>query len=391
MKGKEPLSCISCGLREGVTSPKIAPYGAGRKGILIIGEAPGAVEDKKGLPWQGRTGRMLENTLSKVGIDLFMDCVSVNAVNCRPPINRAPKPFEIDCCRAVMVADTIEEFKPKVIILLGTISLQSFLAPRWPTDLGGISKWRGFVIPDQDCKCFVVPTYHPSFISRIDSREADTVWRQDLAKAAEAAETPFPQFSQPNIRYLQDLSILDQYKEVPEIAFDYETTGLKSHAPGHRIICASVAINESLVYAFMMPPTKAERRPFTNLLINNSVGKMAHNMKFEDAWTNNRLRVQIQNWQWDSMLAAHVIDNRAGVTGLKFQTYVNFGVVDYASGITPYLRSDGSGNGFNKIYKLLDEENGVERLLKYCALDSHYEYLLAKKQMKELDYQYLPF
>ena len=61
------------------------------KGILIIGEAPGQVEDRKGLPWQGGTGRLLKRTLEKQGIDLFEDCICVNAVNCRPPKNRAPK------------------------------------------------------------------------------------------------------------------------------------------------------------------------------------------------------------------------------------------------------------------------------------------------------------
>lgn len=388
---KKPLNCFSCGLREGCDSPKMAPYGNGKKGILVIGEAPGVVEDRKGLPWQGRTGRLLQRTMHKLGVDLFEDCVCINAINCRPPNNRTPKPFEIDCCREVLVQKTIDSMKPHVIILLGSVAVQSFIGPRWPTDLGGIMKWRGFRIPDQDYGCWVVPTFHPSYVYRIESREANTIWEQDLSLAIEALEMGVPTNEEPEIKILTDLSIFNHAHENEYMSFDYETTGLKSQAPGHRIICASVAFHHTKVFAFMMPKTKSERRPFMDLLTDSRVGKMAHNMKFEDAWTLNRLGIQVDNWLWDSMLAAHILDNRTGVTGLKFQTYVNFGVIDYSSEITPYLRSASGGNGFNKIHELLEQPGGEEALLKYCALDSHYEYKLAMKQMEEMNYQNLPF
>lgn len=392
MAKKEASSCLSCGLLEYAKSPKMDAYGAGKKGIMVIGEAPGVVEDRKGMPWQGKTGRLLQDTMHKLGIDLFEDCRCINAVNCRPPDNRTPTPFEIRCCWSVKVRQAIEEFKPKVLILLGATAIQSFLSPRWPTDLGGISKWRGWMIPDRDYQFWVVPTFHPSYIYRIDSKEANTVWEQDLTRAILLADQPFPKFMQPKIHFIEDLSVLEQFHDVNEIAFDYETTGLKPHWDQQRIVCASVAGNDSHVYVFMIPDTRKKLRPFLDLLTDNTVGKMAHNMKFEDTWTQYRLNIEIKNWQWDSMLAAHLLDNRSGITGLKFQTYVNFGVPDYASDVTPYLRTkDKSGNGLNNIYKLLEEEDGPERLMKYCGLDSHYEYMLAKKQMKELDYQYLPF
>lgn len=401
---KDTLSCISCGLRESVITPKMKPWGEGQKGILIIGEAPSNVDDKKGMPWQGQTGRLLQKNLSSLGIDLFKDCISVNAVNCRPPNNRAPKPFELDCCREMVVKDAINMFEhaprkhtlapygPRVIILLGTPALQSFMSPRWKTDLGGIAKWRGFKIPDQDYRCWVVPTFHPSYVNIMDSKEVNTVWRQDLAAAVECVAAPFPSFPQPDIRIITDLSPLSEYKDGCEVAIDYETTGLKSHGKGHRIVCASVAVNESVVYAFMMPPTRVERRPFLNLLTDHTVGKMAHNMKFEHAWSLNKLKIEIKNWQWDSMLAAHLIDNRSGTTNLKFQTYVNFGMIIKDQDVSNFIYSKSKdGNGFNKIFDLLEEPDGEEKLLRHVALDSHYEYQLAKKQMEILDYQYLPF
>jgi uracil-DNA glycosylase family 4 len=392
-KSKQNLSCITCKLRDGdVLSPKMEAYGEGKKGILIIGEAPGQVEDRKGLPWQGGTGRLLQRTLAKLGIDLFEDCVCVNAVNCRPPNNRTPKAKEIDCCREVIVRHVYRQFQPHIIVPLGTVALQSFLSPRWPTNLGGISQWHGFIIPDRDYNAWVVPTFHPSYIARMDSREANTVWEKDLAPLSGLVDVEVPKYIEPKIHYLQDLSVLEKLQEAPEIAFDYETTGLKAQRKGHRIVCVSVAINMKEVYVFMLPETKVGRKPFIDLLTNPSIGKMAHNMKFEHSWTYHRLGVEIKNWQWDSMIAAHMLDNRSGVTGLKFQTYANFGVVDYSSEITPYLRKrEEGGNGMNGIYELLEEEGGKEKLLKYCALDSHYQYMLSRIQMAQLDYKYLPF
>ena len=389
---KRTLSCVSCKLRDGdVLTPKMQPHGKGHKGILIIGEAPGKVEDRRGLHWQGRSGRLLQRTLKKFDIDLFEDCVCVNAVNCRPPKNRTPSTFEVACCREVVVGSLIEKMKPKVIILLGTSAVQSFLGQRWTTDLGGITKWRGFRIPDQDYRAWVIPAFHPSYVMRVESREANTVWEQDLGQINDALDCRFPVFKAPKIRIIEDLEELRKFKDYDEIAIDYETTGLKAQRKGQRIICAGLAASDKEVYAFMMPRTKAGRRPFLELLEDPTVGKIAHNIKYEHNWTKERLGVEVQNWQWDSMQAAHLLDNRASITGLKFQTYMNFGtLIKDEAGEYLYNKSE-TDVGMNRVYELLEQEEGETKILKHVALDAYYEYLLAKKQMKELNYQYLPF
>jgi hypothetical protein len=158
---------------------------------------------------------------------------------------------------------------------------------------------------------------------------------------------------------------------------------------GQRIICAGVTAGTKEVYAFMMPKTKKERQLFMDMLINEKIDKFAHNIKFEHNWTLNRYGVEIKNWIWDSMLVAHQIDNRSGITSLKFQTYVNFGVIIKEEDVAKYIYN--SKNGFNQIYELLEELGGKDKLLRHVALDSYYEFLLTKKQMEELDYCYLPF
>jgi hypothetical protein len=202
---------------------------------------------------------------------------------------------------------------------------------------------------------------------------------------------PFLKYKEPKIEVIEDLSILNDITS-DLISFDYETTGIKPQADGHRIVCTSVADSPDHVYVFMMPRTKREREPFTSLLGNPLIGKMAHNMKFEDTWTNVRLKTEVNGWNWDSMLAAHVLDNRTGVTGLKFQTYVNFGVIDYDSEISSFLHSnEKGGNEMNTVMKLIEIEEGRNKLLHYCALDSIFEYRLAMKQIKIMDYTFLPF
>jgi hypothetical protein len=189
-------------------------------------------------------------------------------------------------------------------------------------------------------------------------------------------------YKEPVIEIIQDLSVLNSITS-GRVAFDFETDGLKPHAIGHRIICCAVADTVDHVWVFMIPQTRAERQPLVKLLANPNVGKCAHNMKFEQSWSVVRLNQPVENWLWDSMLAAHILDNRTGVTNLKFQAYVNFGIIDYASEIAPYLAGDDTNaNSFNTVSKLIATIDGQHKLLTYCGYDAIYEKRLAEQQME---------
>ena len=115
-------------------------------------------------------------------------------------------------------------------------------------------------------------------------------------------------------------------------------------------------------------------------------------MKFEDNWSKVRLRQKVKNWLWDTMLAAHIIDNRTGVTSLKFLVYVLFGIIDYESEVSPYLQAKEEGaNSLNQIEKLIQTKEGVKALLYYNGLDAIYEYRVAKLQMELFYNNTLPF
>lgn len=391
VSGGRVRSCAACGLYNKCITPKLKPYGNFKKQIMLIGSAPSSLYDQQKVPWKNKSGKLLKRSLSRIGIDVYEDCITLNAVNCYT--KDPPTHFQIECCRKSMFK-YIDEYQPKMIILLGMDAVYSVIGNRWRRDIRDITLWRGWTIPDRQLKSWLCPIFHPGTVLSADEDgkiEYTTVWENDLKNIEKHIDQKLPKYRQPKIEYITDLSVLSTIK-TDRIAFDYETTGIKPHAAGHRIICTSVAKDENHVYTFPMPKTRKERQPFIDLLKNSSIGKMAHNMKYEETWSKVRLRQSIVNWEWDSMLAAHIFDNRKGITSLKFQVYVNFGIIDYEAEVADYLKSNKKGaNEINNIQSILNIPDKMKALLKYCALDSIYQFRLATIQQKKMDYSFLPF
>ncbi len=168
----------------------------------------------------------------------------------------------------------------------------------------------------------------------------------------------------------------------PLLAFDYETTGLKPDRPGHKLYCVSVCWRKDVAYSFpLLDADKKLLRLFKRIMQAPDIGKTAHNMKFEDRWTRAILGVDVQGWAFDTMLAAHVLDNRSASTGLKFNVAARLGVWDYDSHIKSYLKGHGNhgANNFNDIHKI-----PMQDLLQYCGMDSLVQYRLAIDMMEEI-------
>jgi len=388
---KNPQSCASCGLYKNCQSPKMKPYGKNKKGVLFLGDFPDTIDDKRGKQWQGRTGRLLQKTLSSLGFDLFKDGLSYNACNCITPKSEQPSPHQIYCCRK-NVLKVIKKHKPRIVILLGNAALQSLIARVWKKDLGGITKWRGFYIPDRDLNAWICPTYHPSFVSQKEEKNnlnvAMTIWKQDLRRILELIEQPLPEYKkeEDSINYIaktKDLkAIIPVLKKADILSFDYETTGLKPHRNAQKLISVGVT-TEKGSWGWLNTSTRSKL--FAEVM-KSKVPKTAHNLQFEDSWTYFKIGVPVNNWKWCSMNAAHILDNRRGITGLKFQTFVNFGVGDYDSLVSKYLKSPAKegANALNNIQDFI-KEYGERELLKYNVLDSIFGYKLTLKQMKEIN------
>jgi DNA polymerase len=156
----EAHDCTVCRLAETRTN---VVFGAGNPDadVMFVGEGPGQQEDEQGLPFVGRSGKLLEQLLGEIG--LVRDDVYIgNVVKCRPPGNRDPRPDEIESCKGYLSTQLLL-IQPKVVVTLGNFASKLLLR----TDTG-ITRLRG--TPYEWWGRFLVPTFHPAAALRGSAR-----------------------------------------------------------------------------------------------------------------------------------------------------------------------------------------------------------------------------
>lgn len=157
----EAQGCTKCGLAEARNSV-VFGVGNSKAALMFIGEGPGAEEDAQGLPFVGRSGKLLDQLL-KEEMGLERESVYItNVVKCRPPGNRDPKPEEIAECSPYL-QQQLAHIRPKVIVTLGNPATKTMLQTAT-----GITKLRGtsHVFSYPGGSATLVPTFHPSAVLR---------------------------------------------------------------------------------------------------------------------------------------------------------------------------------------------------------------------------------
>jgi len=149
--------CRRCELCESRTQ---AVFGVGDRQarLMIVGEAPGAEEDRQGEPFVGRAGRLLNAMLCAVGLDRERVFIA-NILKCRPPRNRDPQPAEVAQCMPYLRRQ-IELISPALILCVGRIAAQNLLATDTP-----IGRLRGS-LHRLETGVPVIVTYHPAYLLR---------------------------------------------------------------------------------------------------------------------------------------------------------------------------------------------------------------------------------
>jgi uracil-DNA glycosylase len=153
---EQARGCVACQLHQTRTQ---VVFGAGNADadLMFVGEAPGADEDRLGLPFVGRAGKLLDRLLGEIGLERG-DVFIANTLKCRPPSNRDPYPNEIESCSGYLRRQ-VELIQPKVICTLGNFSTKLLRE-----DSTGISRLHGRdevrTIGSRALR--LLPLYHPA-------------------------------------------------------------------------------------------------------------------------------------------------------------------------------------------------------------------------------------
>lgn len=184
----EPLAervsgCTRCALCQSRTQ---TVFGTGNRQaqLMIVGEAPGAEEDRRGEPFVGRAGKLLDQMLQAIGSSRQQAYIA-NILKCRPPNNRDPAAEEVSACQSYLQRQ-IALVRPRVLLAVGRIAAQNLLQVATPLGRmrGSVQQYahpEGMVIP-------VIVTYHPAYLLRSPLQKR-AAW-DDLKQVLQVLEPP---------------------------------------------------------------------------------------------------------------------------------------------------------------------------------------------------------
>lgn len=407
--------CHSCNLDR--SGKDAQPVGDGKDGILILCDYPrkGEGNDERSI-FSCKHYDRLWNTQGKRGLpgDWLESAKMAYVVPCQCPNGTAKDTGRAYCCKD-RLDRIIEEFKPRVIIPMGPMAIQALIWPRLEGRIKNVkpSEFYGKTIPDRHYNCWICPTYDPLFLEeRLAGFNPDRAplmyFQQHLRIAYSYRDTPLPEIPK-DIRttdspdeaadWIDDIvrTATAGQDGVVDVAIDYETTGLKPHREGHRIVAASVAWRTAEGYhaiGFRWWPDSARLvDAWHRLTHSDRIGLIAHKADYEMTWTRFRAGLNSGrtdwplNWSWDTCLAAHVIENNQQV-GLKLHTYCELGVLGYDTKADKFLSTleDGEDPKSCNSFNLLHGGFGVPwgEVTYYCAQDSLYSIYIRDRQQDEL-------
>lgn len=173
-------ACTRCALHKGRTQT-VFGVGSETARCMIIGEAPGAEEDRQGEPFVGRAGKLLDEMLRAIGLERS-EVYIANILKCRPPNNRDPSAEEANHCRGYLERQ-IDLLNPRLILAVGRIAAQQLLNTDAP-----VGQLRGTTHTLRDGRLPMVVTYHPAYLLRspLQKRKA---W-EDLCRARKLLAEP---------------------------------------------------------------------------------------------------------------------------------------------------------------------------------------------------------
>lgn len=317
---KRDPDCTRCKLYETTSHVCLLGAGARRARLMVIGEAPGATEERRGEPFIGDAGQLLRDMLDEADIDLD-DVFFTNAVSCRPPNNKTPTKGQIKSCQ-YWLQKQIDDIDPDFILLLGNTALQSF------TGKAGIKKMRGKPFEDDNHRV-ILPTFHPALILRDPSQRP--LLASDLRLMASIIEQgEIPRENELNIVIVDTLDKVSQMIDELEgvVSFDIETNQLypfKTLASDVTPTILSLGFGTA-EHQFILPFHHSQSTWDDEELedILDQIGEVlddcklvAHGGKFDFLWMRAVAnRDWAKHFTFDTMMAHYILDENS-LHGLK--------------------------------------------------------------------------
>lgn len=337
----EGALCERCSLNKNVY---VDSYGDESAEIVIVGEAPGFEEMKKGQPFVGRSGKLLMRVLNEFGIKREQLYIT-NAVACHPDDNKTPSRQEILACSGRLMNE-LKKHPHKAIILLGNIALKAVL--------GGnvLKKYIGSATWDDRFNCYVFVTYHPAAVLRNPALYNDFYKHLYDAVHLNVKETPTIK----EVKIITPDNYEELIKEIEELSSGILTIDIETASNGE-ILVIGMCPKTGYIYQVTKEGLKNEKifKALQDLYSNQKLN--AHNAKF-DYEILRQAGLVFKEIGFDTMLAMYVLDERAGKHGLEVLAKNEFNAPIY------YEEAE-------KFYDHM-EDMPVEKMLEYNALDVNY-------------------
>lgn len=322
--------CDECSLRQCPVVPASGPLNAK---LVVVGEAPGAVEVEKGEPFVGPSGVLLDYAFKQANINPD-DVYKTNVVMCRPPNNREPSPEEVAACLPRLVYE-LEQTEQAPVLALGMIATEALQMDEH--DRGVEFDWFGR--PGMH-------TYHPAYILRKPSESP--IFTGDVKKFMSEPIYKNPKWEDPTVIHIEDplglKMVLDKVPDGTWVAFDLETDNTRWFAladgtPPDPILMLQIAWTDD--FGIVIDDIMLYDVPETRIILRDFFARVkttAHNGKFDQVFLLAHLGIYV-HLDFDTMLAHAALDENSK-HGLKEITFKYFGIEDYEERlIKQYLKN----------------------------------------------------
>uniref|UniRef100_A0A6M3IUM1 Putative DNA polymerase n=1 Tax=viral metagenome TaxID=1070528 RepID=A0A6M3IUM1_9ZZZZ len=363
--------CKDCDLWKNVKSIGTATVGSETSTILFIGEANGRDEDACGVPFVGKSGRLLRDALEKFGV---IDFAMTNTCRCRPPNNRPPTPKEIAACIHYTEEDRDRMPNLRLMIAVGNIALRALTGKQGITKVSG-EEW-GYQALDKQLK--LMPLMHPSYVLQSQDKELERFYEHVaripmIVKGTLSGEDDFGTYTVVDTpdKFVELIAFLQNSRI---FAYDIETTGLNPRDPDSQV--RTIQVSWDLRTAWILPletiPWTDEQRDtilveLKAIFENKKIGKIGQNIKFDNLWMKTILGIDVRGTIWDTKIVEYLLYGK-GSTGLKDMAwrYSRMGGYEKLLGDRP------------------DKVENDETLWKYGGIDADLTFRVYKAQLPKI-------